>query len=376
HIESSVLSGTMDYDLVAGAENQLFAYAPEGLFANLYDVEHVDLAQPWWSRLFVENVTYDGKLFLITGDIAITAINNMNVIYFNKELLADYKLENPYDLVRSGKWTHDTMVKMIADSGVTTDLNGDSVMDENDQYGWLTSPLMTQGFISAYGMTVTEFGDDGDPVLTFFNADMNEKLDILSAFLHTGDDVFMIPNGATEVTTAKLNELFTNGHALFMTQTLAEVTTLRNLEYDFGILPYPKFDENQKQYTTHVLETNTVFGVPSLVKDEASSGLILEALAAEGYRTVIPAFYDVALTHKLTRDTESEEMLDIIREGRYFNFGHCNTAIFSSSGIVSEMFALYATNKLQASSFESRKPGYEANLEALIESYKSYGKKG
>lgn len=188
------------------------------------------------------------------------------------------------------------------DLGVTKDVNGDSNMTEDDQYGWLSSQLMTCGFVSSYNMPITQFDEEGKPYMTFFNESMVDKLDKLSSFIHNSGDVFFVSNGSTEETTANLNKIFTTGHALFMTQSLGQVALLRELEFDFGILPFPKYDELQDMYTTHMLETLTVFGVPSVVNDPSVSGLILEALAAEGYKTVIPAYYDIALSHKYNRD--------------------------------------------------------------------------
>ena len=41
-------------------------------------------------------------------------------------------------------------------------------------------------------------------------------------------------------------------------------------------------------------------------------------MAAESYRTVMPAYYDVVLTTKLTRDNDSEGMIDIIKNSRSY----------------------------------------------------------
>ena len=48
---------------------------------------------------------------------------------------------------------------------------------------------------------------------------------------------------------------------------------------------------------------------------------MIEALGAESKNFVIPAFFDVALTDKLTRDGDSEEMLDIIFDNITLDLG-------------------------------------------------------
>ena len=44
-------------------------------------------------------------------------------------------------------------------------------------------------------------------------------------------------------------------------------------------------------------------------------------LNAESYKTVIPAYYEVALKGKYSRDAESAEMLDLIFESRVIDIG-------------------------------------------------------
>jgi hypothetical protein len=49
--------------------------------------------------------------------------------------------------------------------------------------------------------------------------------------------------------------------------------------------------------------------------------VILEAMASESLRSVIPAYYDIALSVRAARDEESSVMLDIIFANRVFDLG-------------------------------------------------------
>ena len=55
----------------------------------------------------------------------------------------------------------------------------------------------------------------------------------------------------------------------------------------------------------------------------------MEALAAEGYKQVRPAIYEVALKSKYTRDEVSYEMIDIVVHGRTADFAE----IFDNWGL-------------------------------------------
>ena len=79
------------------------------------------------------------------------------------------------------------------------------------------------------------------------------------------------------------------------------------MEADFGIIPYPKLDEAQKQYVSRV-----EYYFPTIVPINSDSlgitGVMLEALQSESAKTVRPAYYDIALKTKYTRDDESAQI--------------------------------------------------------------------
>jgi len=82
----------------------------------------------------------------------------------------------------------------------------------------------------------------------------------------------------------------------------------------------------------------------------------MAALAAESYKTVIPAYYDIALKVKQTRDDESGEMLDIIRGSIWMNFGYSYS--LSTGGIGNYMREL----------IEQKNPNFTSVYDASIAS--------
>ena len=61
--------------------------------------------------------------------------------------------------------------------------------------------------------------------------------------------------------------------------------------------------------------------VPSNAENPERTGAVLELLNAEGRASVLPVYYDIVLTSKISRDNESAEMLDIIFNNIVFDFG-------------------------------------------------------
>ena len=88
---------------------------------------------------------------------------------------------------------------------------------------------------------------------------------------------------------------------------------MRATETDFGILPPPKFDENQPEYIVFSDSfCMNLMLIPVTNTDLDRTGAILEAMSAESKYGLLPAYYDKTLIGKYARDDDSEEMLDII----------------------------------------------------------------
>jgi len=105
------------------------------------------------------------------------------------------------------------------------------------------------------------------------------------------------------------------------TAKAAEDVKMREMESDYGILVYPKYDEYQEKYQTCAHDNYSLFCVPITVPGSSLEmiGAVTEALAAESYRNVTPAYFDVVLKGKLARDPESGLMLDLLVENMIFD---------------------------------------------------------
>ena len=61
--------------------------------------------------------------------------------------------------------------------------------------------------------------------------------------------------------------------------------------------------------------------VPASVQEPEMVGEVIELLAYYSKDEVLPAYYDLVLGEKLSRDEDSKEMLDIIFDGIIFDAG-------------------------------------------------------
>ncbi|MBQ2709773.1 MAG: hypothetical protein IJF67_15985, partial [Clostridia bacterium] len=142
------------------------------------------------------------------------------------------------------------------------------------------------------------------------------------------------------------SQMFRNGQAIFSTGGVgnAAKADFRDMKDDFGILPYPKWDENQAQYRTMADGSHSALCAPVTVVDTERLGVLTEALNAESYKQVVPAFYDVALKVKGARDETSVQIIDMITSGCVFDMGYVYDGWKGASFIIQKMVRAGDTN--------------------------------
>ncbi len=369
-VRASVLANEDAYDLVANASYSVGQLTTENLLCDWYDVEPVDFSKPWWASDAIDELTIAGHACLATGDICLSNIGIIMCIFYNKTLGEQYKLENMYEVVNSGRWTYDYFNDMV--KGIHRDLDGDGKMDEKDFYGFGNNIGSTlQPFVFSLGGRFTTKDRDGIPQLSMNNEKFIGIFDRIWA-LHMENE------GVLAHTDFKIpREKFAAGEIVFNTGAVYHSATLyRDMTDDFGVLPFPKADEDmERYYTCHDPEVS-LLAIPKTVPDLTRTGMVIEALASESYRTVTPAFYETALQVKYSRDEETVQTLDLIREGATFDFAilygsTSGTPGWKISQCMREL--LKANSKDFVSYYTQNETAGKTGFEEIIELYKALG---
>ena len=300
-----LLAGDSTYDVIIPAMSQIGAVIMSDVLVDLKTVPHIGWDKPWWDQSLDRDISIGGKTFATMGDICISTSRAILMMMFNKQMIADFTLENPYDLVRNDKWTLDKLNEMSRN--VSKDLNGDGVLNAEDQYGYLVQQATSVNLFYGTGENVTKKDKNDIPELALVNN--KRSVDVLTKMIDifsSSDYVFWGDDNNTR-------DMFVNGQGLFFGQALNMVEVIRNEDVNFGVIPVPKFDANQKEFY-HFADTHcmSVLAIPKTNENLDRTGVILEALCAESSDTIVPAFYDINLIGKFFRDEESAEMLDII----------------------------------------------------------------
>lgn len=361
-IKSAVQAGDDSYDLIEGncAISDLLG---NGYFINWNDMSFIDFSQPWWAQSSQRELNIGGNLEFIVGDYTLMLWEGLLVLYFNKQLVTDLNIDNPYNIVKDGKWTIDKLAGISRE--ITQDLNGDSLFDNNDLYGFITTTgNCIDNFWVSSDMPITVMDEDNFPVFNL-PIQIDRALSVSEKVfnLATGTGVYAIDEGKL---TDTLQPMFMENQGLFFTDFLDSSEVYRTMETDFGIIPYPKYDENQEKYETFSKTGYGTFAIPSVVSDGEMSAIITVALNAESYKKVVPAYYDVALKTKYSRDDESAEMLDIIRKGFDMDFA-CVCLDYTKWVLLEMRYMVQAKNFDMASRIAKLEKQINSNLEKLKE---------
>ena len=366
NVKNSVLAGDDAYQLIAGHIIYLGMAATDKIMYNMADLPHIDFSKPWWSDSTVEDLTYRGMTFIALGDFALSAVEQTYCMFYNKGIAQDFSLPDMYDLVYAGDWTIDK--EMELSTGVYTDLNGDGTRDKGDLYALSTSTKSAaNAYLWALGKKIATQQPDGTYEISYFDEKMVSVMEKLYNMYYETDQVFFEINHQTMTA-------FEPGQALFADGMFGQATsTLREVEFDYGIIPYPKWDTAQESYYTSVDGGHEGLAVVRSITDPEFVGTILEVLCAESWKKTVPAYYDTALKYKGARDYESIAMIDMIMDSRIFDFGY----VYGGWGPVFWIqYLLETPSKDIASYYEKNHKVFDKYMEKIYKSFDEYSAGG
>lgn len=359
-LNKSVTSGDDLYDLAYIELMYVGTVATNGCFYDMTGTEYIDFTKPWWNPEVNDSLSVGGRLFFTTSDFSLRDKNRVYITAYNMEMIDNFGLGDPVAVVRDGKWTIELMNTYV--KAVAADLDGDGTMTDADRYGLtMDSYNAFQTFLTGCDNSiVTKDGDDGI-TLTVDNEHMISSIDkVIALTCDTNTALFCNDfNGKVSYDFWGVSSrVFYAGNALF---TVAFPHALQkysaNCDFEYGVLPAPKYDEAQEKYCAFPdVVGSMVFGIPITVPDTSFTGFMLEALSAASTDTTLSAYYEVSCKTKYTYNADSAEMLDLIFSnivydlGTIYSFGNINTMFTEDipKAKVNNFASLYAKKESKA----------------------------
>jgi ABC-type sugar transport system, periplasmic component len=296
------LSGEDAFDLMVVWNTTASTFAKQGFLYDMSTISSLDFSKPWFYKDAIDRLSYKGHIFC-SVDLMLPIYSSLSCVFFNKELASDLKIGNLYDVVKSGDWTLDYVRDITKDTWY--DVNGNGIVErDTDRFG-LTVPIasFSFNFMPTFGACIIAKDDADVPYLA-----ASENTELVND-VYTNLRSFIIGNDSVTYDDWT-DDPFLQGRSLLLTDTVGVVNSLRDVGFEYGILPVFKYNDAQADYLSAFLPYPSA--IPANCSDPERSGVILSAFAAGGYKKVAVAYFETAVKTKYTTDEDSAEMLDII----------------------------------------------------------------
>ena len=373
-IEKQNSSETNDYDM--GVINT-YAVAPLTTSGQLYDlkaVPYLDLSKSWWDQTIINDLTIQDSIYFVCGDITTTVDDFMYCVVFNKDLYEQHITDgtNVYDLVSQGKWTLDELLRLS--KKVAIDENGDGAMDARDTFGLMTWYDELYASVQAAGGRVAQVNDEGKIELCLYNS---HNIEVMSKYmeLEKANSTINFQNTAKMVEGATWSNMFKNNQVMFLMYTINKLTSLRDMDTDYGILPNPKFNaEQDKWYCTFSAGLAAFVCIPSYQEDIERTGTIIELFGYEGTHTIKDAYYEKTLKGTYVRDSGAIDSLGVILDNKYIDVGH----YYRIGGLNNALYRVAESGNAGsfAAEYEACRTVAEQDIKNINEMFESLKKQG
>ena len=360
-----IMAGDTTYDMYLGNEYGHVNLITLGGLTNVNTLEYVDFEKPWWNVKYMDEMMIgnDARYFL-AGDYIIETIRMAHTLFFNKNFYQD-AFGNPdemYDLVLDGTWTMDRLAQVCEASFV--DLNNNGVSDPDDRLGYITylAAASVDPFAYLGDVPYSVHDENGYIVLNLMSDQAVTLGEKVVSFFHQPGSVFQMSTNVS-------GTVFKEGRSLFLgLQSLGTAKWYRDMEDDYGFLPYPKLDETQRAYHSLVADNALIGSVPSASLNLDKIGAVLEVLSYETWHTVMPAWYETSLKIKYSRDDIASRIIDLIHDSTTTNFIYAYSNPLSGTGQI--MREMVANNNADYASAVARKEKMsKKSLEKVIAAY-------
>lgn len=360
--------GSVDV-LVCSAYVSIASFILEGYLNDYGKYDQIDLSADYWKTDYMEEVMLGDRIYLGYSDFNIFCTH---VISYNKDMLDQYSDaldESIYDTVRGYRWTIDKMISLA--NLVYIDQTSDG-KTEDDIFGitgrqWI--PFI--GFLHACDIPLVAQDESGMYKVAVYNELNKEKTTTLVTKLHelSKSNSAWFRYKIDETTDIPL----TAGRSLMSIVGTPSIVNYLDYDINFGILPYPMYDEAQKDVGYRSYNYDGFITFPSYMRNPDMSVETIEILSFLS-DPVQTAYYEKQLGKQAADAPDDSEMLLIVWDGICTDFGSALSQIDASLGINLYMLPTL-THANTTENIASYVASYERNGNNAINSWmKAYEK--
>jgi len=331
-VEQADKLGADGYDIIASYSGVAALGAMRGFYLDLAEQDYPDFSMPWWPDDLVNSISINDKLYFASGDISTHLIYGLFAVYVNNDLLEQINATyDPYELALSGGWTIEKMMEISKDIYIDNNLN--DTTDNYDTYGFIfCNSVSIDPLLQGSGINIVTKNDDGeliiDPTLN-----SEKSVDLISKMCQ------YVSSSRGVYINSEYCAIFPDGNALFMMAPISvSPEYLTNCACKYGVVPIPKYDDEQESYITTMNHNFSMFSIARNTNNPEMSATVIEALASEGYRTVSPVIFETAFQVRYSENETISQMYDLIRDGLKFDIGRLYRMAFATGTVPDDLF--------------------------------------
>jgi len=314
-ITKAVNSGDSPYDAAQLNPYDSLDLTTSGALIPAEQLSFVDLDHSWWHD---NGLVIGGKHYFLNGDIDFRDNSTVWALVFNKELFGMNNDGSLYDVVYDGEWTIEKMLAFCSD--VEDDLDGDGDMDEKDRWGYINTYNSSLALLAAAdALSVVYDEAAGKHVFNLPSESVISRIQAVNNMYQQRTMMYICDE--QENGSANAAPIFNAGNALFRTVLIYDVAAMRDVDVDFGIVPFPKFNDAQENYVNSFHQNCGAYAIPLTAADLEMTDAVLDYMGYTSTETLVPAFYERCVAGKYTRDEESIDTLEIIFSTAKFDLG-------------------------------------------------------
>ena len=357
-LQNSVKAGDNAYNLVIGQIFDLAAQVNGQYLFNMMDLPYVEMDKAWYSPLMAESLSLDGHMYFTASDICPSLYHAPCCMFLNLKLYEDFGITTDiYQSVIDGKWTLDQLISLQKD--IDRDLNEDGKLTAaEDFFGVAQQPTLETATAFLSGANASFCVKDGT---TLSMGGVNERtigiMEKLASFCQN-------------ITFKDINDVifycFKEDKALFLQHKLeSAASNLRDMESDYLVLPSPKADETQDHYISMLSGyCRSYIGISATAGPEFT-GFVTEALARYSYENIRPLAFDMVYKDKTSRDPRTSEVLDILLDNLYIDFG----IVYNFDGVNDLAVNFIYKDQPFISNYEKKKEAIDSSIEKTVKAW-------
>ncbi|MDL2286995.1 hypothetical protein LJB90_00290 [Eubacteriales bacterium OttesenSCG-928-G02] len=369
--EADIIMPYMPVAATLASESMLLSLNIDDPNANFKISDIIKLDKPYWDQRANQDLSIANNLFIGVGDFGILTMDCAHAIVFNKTLLeSDNTLDDPYELLFNGKWTHDALMRNA--KKVTKESDGEDGMTYKDTWGFYVNQNYCTTLYVGSGLRLTNKDKDDYPELGIANEQAANVIDKIASLYNDStmtlkiEEIPLAGSGYSSVWVAA-SDRFATGNVLFRACAIIDLRDLLSYEVQYGILPTPKYTEEQEEYR-NILSAVYAAGVsiPVTASDIKKSAAVVEALSYYSTDTVRLEYYERILKAQRMEDTNGEKALDMIFNNRVYELG----AIYSWNNLNTFVNEVISSGQYQ-STLDAKKDLYQTAIDNTILAYKN-----